>query len=59
MIERLGSQSVHCNFDGEVHRYSYITVAVPKQDFYARKLKYSFLAMVYSALFGDVFEALN
>jgi hypothetical protein len=37
----------------------YTTVDLFKQDFWTRKLKYSFLVMVYSALFNNVFEALN
>jgi hypothetical protein len=37
----------------------YITVAVSQQDFSARKLKYSFLALVYPTLFNNAFEAWN
>jgi hypothetical protein len=37
----------------------YITVAVSWHDVSARKLKYAFLVITYSALFDNVLEALN
>jgi hypothetical protein len=37
----------------------YTTFAVSKQDFYTRNQNYSFLFLVFSALFGNAFEALN
>jgi hypothetical protein len=37
----------------------YVTVAVSWQEIQARKLKCSFLIMAYSALFKNVFEAVN
>ncbi len=37
----------------------YVTVAEYWQEVQARKLKYSFLIMTYSALFNNVFEAVN
>jgi hypothetical protein len=40
-------------------KFEYVTVAVPWQNVEARKLKCAHLVMAYSALFNDVFEALN
>ncbi len=52
------SRIVHHNFarDGYIESR---TVAVSKQDFQAWKQKYSFLVMVYLALFNNIFKALN
>ncbi len=39
--------------------FGYVTVAVPWQNVEARKLKCAFPVTAYSALFNNVFEALN
>jgi hypothetical protein len=55
------SWSVHYNFAGDgscrlmVEAVRMLTVAVPKQDFSARKLKCPFFNMVYKSLLTNVF----
>jgi hypothetical protein len=52
-------KSIPHNFTGDGYFGSKTTVPVSNLDFQTKKLKHSFIVMVYSALFNYVIKALN